>query len=567
MKKLFTTFILAVTAFTATQGQTVAPMVAAKYGQTTPFNDSCPGGSAAGCGPVALAQILYFYKAPRAAVGMATYTYKGAATKVSLDDILFDWGNILAEYPDKGYSDDEAKAVADLVYACGAAMGVTYDSKTAVTNYANMLFGMQHNMHISVDSRYLRRAFYSTAEWVEMLNQQLRDGHPVFYRGTWYGVGERSDHMFLIDGLNDKGEYHVNFGQKGSGDKFTDINNLNQSGTYPGNRGVCYNAAQVMVVNCFPTPDFNDYPAQVCISEEPIILNKDTMLRSVTVNKGETFSLSCRLRNCSDESASIQYGWALVKDGVFINILSQRTYGLSPGYTFTEVRHLDVKLPSSMDDGDYTLQLFSKLKEEKNWHEVWACAPTTVDVRVKNGKATVTVPDNHLGDPRLYLKADIKEVETVFKDKVPGRTFELQVANETTNNFENLIKLEVVADGVTYSYELTQAIYSQTQPVLHVQIPTSAVNLEGKKISSVRAFYYYDIEKRYIEMGETFTKVNSIAKNGEDNGDVRVYSANGILLKTIKADKVSTRYQEVLESLPRGIYIVKEGKTTRKIKL
>lgn len=559
--------MLAVMAFTTTQAQTVAPMVAAKFDQTPPFNNSCPSGCVAGCGPVALAQILYFYKAPRAAVGMATYTDKGTATKVSLNDILFDWGNILAEYPQYGYSDDEAKAVADLVYACGAAMGVSYNDKTAVTNYANMLFGMQHNMHVSVDSRYLRRAFYSTAEWIEMLNQQLRDGHPVFYRGTWFGPGERSDHMFLIDGVNEDGEYHVNFGHSGSGDKFADINYLNQSGTNPGNRGVCYNASQVMVVNCFPTPDFNDYPAQACISEEPIILNKDTMLRSVTVNRGETFSLSCRLRNCSNEPANIRYGWALVKDGVFINILSQRSYGLSPGYTFTAVRHLDVKLPVSMDDGDYTLQLFSKLESEENWREVWACAPTTVDVRVKNGKATVTVPDNHLGDPRLYLREDIREVTNTFENKVPGRTFELQVANETTNNFENLIKLEIVADGVKYSYEITQPVFSQTRPVLHILVPTTAANLKGRKISSVKVFYYHAIEERYIEMGETYTDVASIARDGGDNGDVRVYSTNGTLLKTVKADKVSTRYQEALESLPRGIYLVKEGMTTRKIKL
>ena len=121
----------------------------------------------------------------------------------------------------------------------------------------------------------------------------------------------------------------MNFGHLGSGDKFADINVLNQSGTNPGGRGVCYNATQAMVINCYPTPEHTDYPLQRCISEEAIILNKDTLLRQATVNLGEKFTLSCNLRNYSLQKATVNYGWGLEKDGQLINILSQRTYGLS----------------------------------------------------------------------------------------------------------------------------------------------------------------------------------------------------------------------------------------------
>lgn len=567
MKKTLLSVFLCAFVSTSTHSQSIGPLVTAEYDQTAPYNGSCPGNSAAGCGPIAIAQILTHYKAPDGAVGTASYRYAGETVEVSLDGIGFDWDNILDKYTSGNYNAAQAKAVADLVYACGAAMNVSYGGSTAVTNYARMLYGLQHNLHFSVDSRYLRRAFYSTAEWIEMLNQQLRDGHPVFYRGTWFFNNGRSDHMFLIDGLDKDGYYHVNFGKNGSGNKYACIDYLNQSGTNPGNRGVCWNASQVMLVNGYPTPNFNDYPGHVCISEEPIILNKDTMLHSAMVDLGASFTLSCRLRNCSDEKASINFGWALVKDGQFIKMLGSGSYGLSPGNTFKEASHLTVKLPVDLTDGEYTLQLYHKLKTETDWREVWQCAPTKVDVAVRNGRATVTPPDNHLGDPDLYLKEPIVEVDNIFSNDTKGRAFELQLGNNTTNNFEGTIRLEVVADGKTYEYETTQPVYSQTHPVYQILIPTSAINLDGKNISAIRAYYYYSDAYHLIGIGESSTAISMLPEQAGGNGDLRVFSANGMLLKTIKATDVSRTYNSVLNGLPKGIYVVKEGKTTRKIVL
>ena len=311
MKKIYFTSMFVATLFSgnmAVSAQEVAPMLTTKYSQTSPYNNACPDNSAAGCGPVAVAQILTKYKQP--AHGYGSVSYQSGANKYAIDvdfeNYIFDWDNIQDDYRGE-YTDQQAKAVADLVYACGAAMYAQYGSATSINNYAKMLYGLQHNLHISEDARYLRRQHYSTAEWIEMLNTQLRAGHPVFYRGTWLFDGTEAGHMFVIDGLDADGKYHVNFGHLGSGDKFADINVLNQSGTNPGGRGVCYNATQAMVINCYPTPEYTDYPLQRCISEEAIILNKDTLLRQITVNLGEKFTLSCNLRNYSLQKATVNY--------------------------------------------------------------------------------------------------------------------------------------------------------------------------------------------------------------------------------------------------------------------
>lgn len=546
--------------------QEVAPMVSAKYSQSAPYNNSCPDNSAAGCGPVAVAQILSKYKQPAHGYGKVTYTSgtNKYAIDANLEDMAFDWNHIRDEYK-SSYTSTEAKAVADLIFACGAAMYVQYGTSTAVSNYAMMLYGMQHNLHISADARYLKRQYYSTAEWIELLNAQLRAGHPVFYRGSWLFNGGEAGHMFVIDGLDADGKYHVNFGHLGSGDKYADINILNQSGTYPGGRGVCYNASQAMVINCYPTPDATEYPIQRCISEGTIVLNEDATLKQVTVNLGEKISLSCCLRNYSLEKATVNYGWGLVKDGRLVSILRQRTYGLSAGYIFVEERHLDFALPTDLEDGNYQLSMYSKSDVDPTWNKVWTCAPTDVDLVVSNGKATVTVPDCHVGDAQLYIEDEIGEVTNSFESYVSGRAFELKIANPSTNNFQDRLKLEIVADGVEYSYETTQPVYSQTQVTYQVLVPQTAVDLKGKSISSVKAYYYDSTSETYKPLlAKGVSGVNAVEAS-KQSGDIYVYTTNGMLVKHIAAKNVAEQYGDVLNSLSHGIYVVKEGGKTRKI--
>lgn len=549
-----------------TNAQVVAPMITAKYKQSAPYNSSCPNGTATGCGPLAIAQILNMYKMPSHGYGKISYeSGKDHKYHINVDfsKINFDWDNILDEYKDGAYTDAQAKAVADLMYACGAAMHATYGTLTDVKSYTRILYGLQHYLHFCVDSRYLFRKFYSTAEWIEMLDKQLRDGHPVLYRGTWFFNDSSAGHMFVIDGIDTQGAYHINFGNGGSGDKFADINVINLSGTHSGGRGVCYNASQAMMINCYPTPDYEDYPLQRCILDEPIILNNDITINNVTVSLGETFTLSCKLSNYGEKKGSIQYNndWALVKDGTFIDFVGQET--LKNGDTV----HINVMLPENLQDGTYKLELYSKSDLEPEWAKVWVCAPTNVEVSVTNGKAVVTIPENHRLDPMLYLDEDIKEVDNDFAKFVPGRSFALPINNPTTNNFENNIKLDIVADGSLYSYEAKVPVFSQTNTELHILVPQAKVDLEGKNITSVTASYYYDLEKRYVEITttipssiETFTNVS-----GSSTADIYIYSMNGIVVKKIRAQDVNSQYGAVLKDLPHGIYIVKEGNKTRKI--
>lgn len=544
-------------------------LISTKWDQSTPFNNMCPvingTNTVTGCGATALAQILNFYKQPLH--GYEKISYKAAniedSIKVDFSKIHFDWANMQDEYSKQiSGSEASAKAVSQLMYVCGTAVQMQYGLTSSVNNSHKMLYGMQHYLHFSPDSRYLHRKFYSTEEWKEILNNNLSKGHPVFYRGDWIFQGSKTGHMFVVDGVKDS-QYHINFGKRGSGDKYVDLDVINQSGYYPGNRGVCYNYEEAMVINCFPTPEYNDYPTQRCISVDAPILNNDKYLKEAIFKKGESFTLSCDLANFSSRRDTINYGWALVKDGHLLKMLNSNKYILSSGFHFTAAKHLQTAIPNDVEDGNYQLVLYSKQHYSDVWEEVWKDAPNSVDVCIKNNNVNITMPDCHNLNPLLYLSTPIEEVETWRDDLVPGRTFRLCIKNETTNNFQGTLKLKVTADSEEFEYETTIAVYSQTTPEYRVEIPTAACDLSNKRITSIRAYYKYDSQD--FEM--TTTKPSSVTGIQQDQStSVTIYSISGLKITTLNGSDVNSQDQYTLKNLPKGIYIINKNGMSHKVK-
>lgn len=566
MKRSLVYFVCAIMSYNI-MAQTVEPMLKSAWGQGTPYNDSCPDGSVAGCGPVAIGQILYFYQQPLHGYGSKTYNITTLDKEVTInyDEWTFDWNNILSNYSDIT-TDVNKKAVADLLYQVGVAMEANYGPSTAVNSYARMLFGLQHYLHISPDSRYLHRKYYSTAEWIEMINENLNAGHPVFYRGDWKFNGATAGHMYVIDGKNEDGLYHINWGNYGRNDKYVNINVLNQSGIQPGNRGVCYNYAQAAVFNCFPTPECDTYLPQTCTLNEPITLNSDKNLQALTVNLGETFTLGSKLRNCCDKPVSITFSWALVKNEERVSeFFNNSKYTLSAGNTFVNTVHQKITIPKDIEDGIYQLKMFWKSDlNNDQWHVVWDDAPNYADVKVKNGTVLITIPDNHAGNPNLVLNGNIEEVDTWSPGTVPGRSFHLPIINNTINNFEGIIKLEIVVEDITYEYQAEVAVYSQTNVDYHILIPYSTIDLQNKPIDSIRAYYIY--EGNTYPMNDVHTNIDFIDAN-ENAADINVFDINGNRIAHIPAEKTHYEYPQLLKKIQRGIYIVQEGKKIRKIKL
>lgn len=533
------------------------------WAQTSPFNDNCPevDGTkvAAGCGAVAVAQILSHYRMPEHGFGHTKYTVvkNGVEVDVDFDSTPIDWTHILGTYTSTA-SEREKSAVANLIYQVGAAMKMQYGSSSSPRNHASMMWGLQHYLHFSPQSRYRRRLYYSTAEWIEMLNSELEAGHPVFYRGDHTSAtADLVGHMFVIDGKNDDGNYHFNFGHASlKQDKFTSLNIVNQrESTVIGDPScVAYHHRQAMVTDFFPVAHLTeaDYDAANVVLTQPIVINDDKTPRIFRA-KG-SIKVSFQFRYVSFNGGSIQYSLGFCRDGEMVVSPSFRTNTFVDGGGVSNVSRT-FQLPSGLADGSYEMCLVSRTDDSAPWLRGWDCAPNSIPVTVDGDVLEFNIPSFHDATPQLQLEGSWSEM--AVND---SRYAEFTISNPTDNNFEDSLKVVAkVSDTETvigHDIYLPTSIYSGQS--LTYRVPISDTDLSGIEI-------YY----KGSATGEWLSLTNpapDIIEGNEVNREegVDVFTSDGVLAAHLSFAAVHDSYSFVLSRLPRGIYIIRDVSGVRK---
>lgn len=177
------------------------------WGQDAPFNRQCPvmgsGHAKTGCVATALAQIMAYHRYP------ATY----------------DWDNMPDSY-EGDYTQEQADAVAKLMYDIGKAVDMHYGASVSVTGDFNAeaallspLFDYDDNVRIA------KKEFYAEKAWTEMLVNELQEGRPVFYDGK-NEKNTNDAHAFVLDGVDADGYFHVNWGYNGHHNGYFKLNSL-----------------------------------------------------------------------------------------------------------------------------------------------------------------------------------------------------------------------------------------------------------------------------------------------------------------------------------------------------
>lgn len=234
----------------------VAPLITTRWGQREPFKFMCPfdhyvadislygtympdeGHCVAGCGPVAMAQYMNYYKFPKHGSGsesiVVKYDQGNVTLTVDFDAATYDWANMIDDYQGD-YTDVQGEAVARLCYHCGVASLATYNSLGAGTTDARIVDAFINHFNYNQGAHYVSRANYSEPTWMEMLYTELSAGHPVLYSAKDLNLelGIIAGHNFIIDGYDENGLVHVNWGWYGFENGYFDIALLNvQQYTY-----------------------------------------------------------------------------------------------------------------------------------------------------------------------------------------------------------------------------------------------------------------------------------------------------------------------------------------------
>ena len=227
----------------------VEPLTTTKWGQNEPFRYMCPflqydpdlshygvyipdsTHNAVGCGPAAMAQLMKYYNYPKHGKGSASvvvkYDQANVTLSVDLENTTYEWGKMLDDYSGD-YTDENGKAAAELCYHAAVAAHANWNSLGGGTFDENILSAMINNFSYNPSAQVLNRPLYDEPAWMEMIYRMLSDGHPVLYSGKDinFEVGILVGHNFIIDGYDENGLVHVNWGWHGQQDGYFDIATL-----------------------------------------------------------------------------------------------------------------------------------------------------------------------------------------------------------------------------------------------------------------------------------------------------------------------------------------------------
>ena len=214
--------------FASRSGAGADPLITTEWGQGEPYNYMCPlineQRTITGCVATALGQILYYWKWPAKGQGYASgTTTEGETVQGSLEN-EYNWDAMKNTTTENMASDEASAAVSQLLYDCGLAVGMEWGvDGSGAHSPIKALY--QNFSYIPTALRtYMRDGFESDEEYLTIIADEIDAGRPVYQSGTDASSG---GHAYIIDGYNEEGFVHVNWGWEGSANAYYDIAKMN----------------------------------------------------------------------------------------------------------------------------------------------------------------------------------------------------------------------------------------------------------------------------------------------------------------------------------------------------
>ena len=193
----------------------VGPLLTTTWNQWGPYNMYCPEGCPAGCYPVALAQLMNYWKWPKQSQG-----YLNTIGEFHGEDFsghVYDWDNMIDNYSidyleRKQYTAEQANAVAYLMADIGKAFNTVYSPEGSGTPFS--VDALVSNFGYEAD--YYFREADEAKKLTGYMKSDLDDLRPVLYSGKSGGVY----HAMVCDGYTSNDFFHFNYGWGGEADGY-----------------------------------------------------------------------------------------------------------------------------------------------------------------------------------------------------------------------------------------------------------------------------------------------------------------------------------------------------------
>ena len=210
--------------------KTVAPLLKTTWSQDAPYN-ALLGYNYTGCVATTISQVLKYHEWPVQGMGNVSYvnTSDNRTLSGNLNLSQYDWANMLPSY-DAPVQATQAQrnAVAKLMKDVGLASGMQYHPGFAVATNQGAFDAFVKYFDYQATCVY--QSTEGPSVFADLLRQELVDGFPFYFYGATKDY--KGAHAWVVDGFDDKGFFHMNFGWNGQSNGYYSLSalNLSQSG-------------------------------------------------------------------------------------------------------------------------------------------------------------------------------------------------------------------------------------------------------------------------------------------------------------------------------------------------
>lgn len=386
----------------------VEPLIKTRWQQEAPFNNDVQKDDKGkpylvGCVAITMTQIMRYYKYPAVGKGSNNYTMNGETLSADFSASPYQWDKMLPIYEKGKYTDEEAKAVSELMRQVGISVNMDYKPGFSSSYTMSAQNALINNFRYNPNMNRYTRNYYSEQEWMDMVYKELSEQRPIYYSGNdskW-----DNGHAFVIDGYNAEGKVHVNWGWGGYQDGFFDIGILTPARSN-------YSYYQDMIVGIQPEQQGAWKSHLTLYYGSQLTIEK---FRKQAIRMGEA-----KVWNVS--STPVNGTLALVIEGNGQQRNLKTTNYQADDSQWYSISWQNIRLPKDLPDGDYQVYLRFKDDRDANWQVVRSeyGKPNSVVINIANG--TFTIKDNRTN----YDWVTAIEAPTVSDTEAPVSVYDLQ---------------------------------------------------------------------------------------------------------------------------------------------
>ena len=386
----------------------VDPLIKTKWHQEAPFNNDVQKDEngkpyLVGCVAITMTQIMRYYKYPTVGKGSNSYSMNGETLSADFSASPYQWDKMLPKYEKGKYTDEEAKAVSELMRQVGISVNMDYKPGFSSSYTMSAQNALINDFGYNPDMNRYTRNYYSEQEWMDIVYKELSEQRPIYYSGNdskW-----ENGHAFVIDGYNAEGQVHVNWGWGGYQDGFFDIGILTPARSN-------YSYYQDMIVGIQPQQQ-GAWKSHLTLYYGSQLTIEKFSKRAISMGKAEVWNVS---------STPVNGTLALVIEGNGQQRNLKTTNYQADDSQWYSISWQRVIIPADLPDGDYQVYLRFKDDRDANWQVVRSeyGKPNSVVINIANGTFTVK------GNRTNYDWVTAIEAPTVSDAEAPISVYDLQ---------------------------------------------------------------------------------------------------------------------------------------------